>query len=184
MVKQSNRKDNISLFQSLRIAANTEEIASGIAGGVAIVVIIVGLIIYRNWRYEQELDSLLWKIDYKDIQIPDLPAVSSGQGKAPRVSLRAVRFHISNEREGESTAAIQIFLHSLSRVSIVREIISDSRVFIPLKKTNRVCILCWEQAKCLSVLTPKRTFDIRPFTAPSASTRAASLPSKQSTKNP
>ena len=134
MVKQSNRKDNISLFQSLRIAANTEEIASGIAGGVAIVVIIVGLIIYRNWRYEQELDSLLWKIDYKDIQIPDLPAVSSGQGKAPRVSLRAVRFHISNEREGESTAAIQIFLHSLSRVSIVREIISDSRVFIPLKK--------------------------------------------------
>ena len=91
MVKQSNRKDNISLFQSLRIAANTEEIASGIAGGVAIVVIIVGLIIYRNWRYEQELDSLLWKIDYKDIQIPDLPAVSSGQGKAPRVSLRAER---------------------------------------------------------------------------------------------
>jgi hypothetical protein len=45
----------------------------------------VGLIIYRNWRYEQELDSLLWKIDYKDIQIPDLPALSSGQGKAPRV---------------------------------------------------------------------------------------------------
>lgn len=66
--------------------ANTEEIASGIAGGVAFVVIVVGLIIYRNWRYEQELDSLLWKIDYKDIQIPDLPTASSGQGKAPRVS--------------------------------------------------------------------------------------------------
>jgi hypothetical protein len=45
----------------------------------------VGLIIYRNWRYEQELDSLLWKIDYKDIQIPDLPPLSSGQGKASRV---------------------------------------------------------------------------------------------------
>lgn len=24
---------------------------------------------YRNWRYEQELDSLLWKIDYKDIKM-------------------------------------------------------------------------------------------------------------------
>ena len=22
---------------------------------------------YRNWKYEQELASLLWKIDYKDI---------------------------------------------------------------------------------------------------------------------
>lgn len=73
---------------SFFITANTEEIASGIAGGIAIVFIVVGLIIYRNWRYEQELDSLLWKIDYKDIQIPDLPALSSGQGKAPRVTFK------------------------------------------------------------------------------------------------
>ena len=65
-------------------AANTEEIAAGIAGGVAVILILVLLVVYRNWRYEQELDSLLWKIDYKDIQVPDLPA-SSGQGKAPRV---------------------------------------------------------------------------------------------------
>lgn len=35
--------------------ANTEEIASGIAGGVALVLIVVLLIVYRNWRYEQEL---------------------------------------------------------------------------------------------------------------------------------
>ena len=46
--------------------------------------IVVLLIIYRNWRYEQELDSLLWKIDFRDIQIPELPNVS-GLGKAPRV---------------------------------------------------------------------------------------------------
>lgn len=76
--------------------ANTEEIASGIAGGVAFVVIVVGLIIYRNWRYEQELDSLLWKIDYKDIQIPDLPTASSGQGKAPRVSVRPFGIYIDD----------------------------------------------------------------------------------------
>ena len=36
-------------------AANTEEIASGIAGGVALILIVVLLIVYRNWRYEQEL---------------------------------------------------------------------------------------------------------------------------------
>ncbi|XP_046653495.1 guanylate cyclase 32E-like isoform X2 [Daphnia pulicaria] len=71
-------------FRGELCISNTEEIASGIAGGVAVVFIIVGLIIYRNWRYEQELDSFLWKIDYKDIQIPDLPPLSSGQGKASR----------------------------------------------------------------------------------------------------
>lgn len=27
--------------------------------------------LYRNWRYEQELDSLLWKVNYKDIEIKE-----------------------------------------------------------------------------------------------------------------
>ncbi len=27
------------------------------------------MILPRNWRYEQELASLLWKIDYRDIQV-------------------------------------------------------------------------------------------------------------------
>ena len=52
---------------------------------MVVVLAIVLLMIYRNWRYEQELDSLLWKIDYKDIQIPDLPGASANQGKVTRV---------------------------------------------------------------------------------------------------
>ena len=31
------------------------------------------VIFYRNWRYEQELQSLLWKIDYKELNVPDVP---------------------------------------------------------------------------------------------------------------
>lgn len=34
-----------------------------------VVLILVSLVLYRNWRYEQELDSLLWKVDYKEIQM-------------------------------------------------------------------------------------------------------------------
>jgi hypothetical protein len=33
--------------------------------------IVIGLVLYRNWRYEQELDSLLWKLDYRDIQMAE-----------------------------------------------------------------------------------------------------------------
>ncbi|UYV64174.1 hypothetical protein LAZ67_2006932 [Cordylochernes scorpioides] len=40
-----------------------------ITGGVAAVFTVVSLGLYRNWKYEQDLDSLLWRIDYKDIQI-------------------------------------------------------------------------------------------------------------------
>ncbi len=49
---------------------------------------------------------------------------------------------------------------------------------------SRVCIRFWERARCLSALIRKRTFDIRPFTARLESTRAGSLPSKWSTRNP
>lgn len=47
------------------------EITSGVTGGIFLVILIISLIFYRNWKYEQELDSLLWKVDFKDIQISE-----------------------------------------------------------------------------------------------------------------
>jgi hypothetical protein len=40
-----------------------------VAGGLMLILMVVLLALYRNWRYEQELDSLLWKVDYRDIQM-------------------------------------------------------------------------------------------------------------------
>ena len=34
----------------------------GVLGGIAAVVSVVVILAYRNYKYEQELDSLLWKI--------------------------------------------------------------------------------------------------------------------------
>ncbi|XP_014675128.1 PREDICTED: guanylate cyclase 32E-like [Priapulus caudatus] len=42
------------------------EILGSLGGALLIFVIILGFV-YRNWRYEQELASLIWKVDYKDI---------------------------------------------------------------------------------------------------------------------
>ncbi|KAI4500683.1 hypothetical protein M0802_004275 [Mischocyttarus mexicanus] len=47
------------------------EIVGGIGGGLLLIIIAVLLVLYRNWKYEQELDSLLWKVNYKDIQIKE-----------------------------------------------------------------------------------------------------------------
>ncbi|KAG7202068.1 hypothetical protein KM043_004743 [Ampulex compressa] len=49
----------------------TGEIVGGIVGGLLLTITAVALVLYRNWRYEQELDSLLWKVNYKDIQIKE-----------------------------------------------------------------------------------------------------------------
>lgn len=47
----------------------TGEISAGIAGGALLLLGLVSLVLYRNWRYEQELDSLLWKIDFREVQV-------------------------------------------------------------------------------------------------------------------
>ena len=36
---------------------------------------------HRNWRYEQELDSLLWKIDSKELMMEDAETFTSGGGE-------------------------------------------------------------------------------------------------------
>ncbi|KDR09970.1 Guanylate cyclase 32E, partial [Zootermopsis nevadensis] len=51
------------------VEAHTGEIAAGVAGGLMLILVVVLLALYRNWRYELELDSLLWKVDYRDIQM-------------------------------------------------------------------------------------------------------------------
>ncbi|KAL1132652.1 hypothetical protein AAG570_010604 [Ranatra chinensis] len=58
-------------FSGEKCITHTMEIAGGIAGAGLAIFILVALVLYRNWRYEQELDSLLWKVDYKEIQIND-----------------------------------------------------------------------------------------------------------------
>lgn len=55
------------------------------AGTLLLVLAVVSLVFYRNWKYEQELDSLLWKVDYKDIEINDTENGSTSS-KISRVS--------------------------------------------------------------------------------------------------
>jgi hypothetical protein len=74
------------------------EITSGVTGGIVLVFLIISLVFYRNWKYEQELDSLLWKVDFKDIQINEEPNANSLGTKITRVSLDVVAgtlFHYS-----------------------------------------------------------------------------------------
>lgn len=55
------------------------EIVGGVSGALLVVLLIALLLVYRNWRYEQELDSLLWKVDYKDIQMNDNDQATSNK---------------------------------------------------------------------------------------------------------
>lgn len=45
------------------------EIVMGVIGGVAVVLSVVLIVAYRSYKYEQELDSLLWKIDPVELKV-------------------------------------------------------------------------------------------------------------------
>lgn len=45
--------------------------ALGACGGTLALLVLAALALYRGWRYEQELDSLLWKIDFRDLHLPE-----------------------------------------------------------------------------------------------------------------
>lgn len=38
--------------------------------------------LYRNWKYEQVLDSLLWKVQFKDIEIKEEKKEAVGVNEA------------------------------------------------------------------------------------------------------
>lgn len=76
-------------FRGEKCISYAREISAAIAGVILLILTIVSLVLYRNWRYEQELDSLLWKIDYKDIQMHESEA--SGIQKQTRATHPLIR---------------------------------------------------------------------------------------------
>ncbi|XP_058835407.1 guanylate cyclase 32E [Topomyia yanbarensis] len=66
-------------FRGEKCISYTGEISAGVAGGALLLLGVVSLVLYRNWRYEQELDSLLWKVDFKDIQMHENEKETAGQ---------------------------------------------------------------------------------------------------------
>ena len=59
-------------------ASNYCDLLLGLMGGLLAVLLVVGGVAYRNWRYEQELDSLLWKIDSKELMMEDAETFAGG----------------------------------------------------------------------------------------------------------
>ncbi|XP_026329869.1 guanylate cyclase 32E isoform X2 [Hyposmocoma kahamanoa] len=58
-------------FRGEKCASHVGAWALGACGGTLALLVLAALALYRGWRYEQELDSLLWKIDFRDLHLPE-----------------------------------------------------------------------------------------------------------------
>ncbi|XP_067672620.1 speract receptor-like isoform X2 [Haliotis asinina] len=88
----------------------TREILSGVAGGILLVGSLVGYLIYRNWSYEQELASLLWKIDFKDLQFSDnmYPSHGGQRGKCNPLCKSGSQISLTSQADFDTR---QLFTH-------------------------------------------------------------------------
>lgn len=55
-----------------------------LAGTFLFILSVIAMTVYRSWVYEQELDSLLWKVEWKDVIMSDIPVT----GKLSKVAQR------------------------------------------------------------------------------------------------
>nr|XP_021189562.2 guanylate cyclase 32E isoform X1 [Helicoverpa armigera] len=89
--------------------------ALGASGGTLALLALAALALYRGWRYEQELDSLLWKIDFRELHLPEeeqrANKLNSNAGGNVSSSTNAVA---TNEKNGGSTGGVRSSQVSLS----------------------------------------------------------------------
>lgn len=89
-------------FRGEKCISHTVEITCGIAGSILLIFLIISLVLYRNWKYEQELDSLLWKVDFRDIQMnEDANAMSFGPKITTKCVIRTSQVSLSSNPDAD-----------------------------------------------------------------------------------
>ncbi|XP_044753135.1 guanylate cyclase 32E-like [Coccinella septempunctata] len=101
-------------FRGENCISHTIEILYGVTGGVFLILLIIFFALYRNWRYEQELDSLIWKIDFRDIQMNDDEKITSKATRQNHPLIRTSQVSLSSNPDADfrySTIFTQIGIY-------------------------------------------------------------------------
>ena len=89
-------------YRGEKCISYAREITAGVAGVFLLILTIISLVLYRNWRYEQELDSLLWKIDFKEIQMHENDTVcAQKQTRSTHPLIRTSQVSLSSNPDAD-----------------------------------------------------------------------------------
>ncbi|XP_019756658.1 guanylate cyclase 32E isoform X2 [Dendroctonus ponderosae] len=144
-------------FRGEKCITHTIEITGGVAGGVVLIMLIICLVLYRNWKYEQELDSLLWKIDYRDMEINGEPNSNVVGNKLPRSNqpfIRTSQVSLSSNPDADfrySTIFTQIGIYKgrvfaikkvhKKSIDITREMKKELKLMRDLRHDNLIAFI-------------------------------------------
>ncbi|XP_045785258.1 guanylate cyclase 32E isoform X2 [Maniola jurtina] len=101
-------------FRGEKCVSHVGAWALGASGGTLALLALAALALYRGWRYEQELDSLLWKIDFRDLHLPDEDQRTNKLSSSAGVNANSSNAIGNNEKSGGSTGGARSSQVSLS----------------------------------------------------------------------
>ncbi|XP_055334707.1 receptor-type guanylate cyclase Gyc76C-like [Paramacrobiotus metropolitanus] len=123
---------------------NTPHIVGGVVGGIVGLIILFGIFVYRDWRYEQEIAGLVWKIDLEDISFDEYESASGSM------------FEISAE-DGADERKEELFAQTGTYKG---RIVRIKRLCFPTKKNLEVSR---EMRKEMKIMRELRHDNINPF---------------------
>ncbi|KAJ0180454.1 hypothetical protein K1T71_003858 [Dendrolimus kikuchii] len=88
--------------------------ALGASGGTLALLALAALALYRGWRYEQELDSLLWKIDFRDLHLPEEEQRANKMNSSSGANVNSSSNAVGNPEKNGSTGGVRSSQVSLS----------------------------------------------------------------------
>ncbi|OXU27316.1 hypothetical protein TSAR_008171 [Trichomalopsis sarcophagae] len=143
--------------------SHTGEIVGGIAGGLLLVLLAISLMLYRNWKYEQELDSLLWKVNYKDIEIKETKDDSTSPGEQQLFknnSKNPLQPHVRTSQASLSSNPDADFRYSMIYTQVG---IYKGRIFAVKKVKKKSIEITREMKKELKIMRDLRHDNLNAF---------------------
>jgi guanylate cyclase len=107
---------------------NKREILTGILTGLFMTMSLIAAVVYRNWKYEQEIAGLLWRVSMKDLHLHHPGQGLLGNPYGSRLSLNSAA---SNEMLNYGQIFTQTAMYRGSLVAVKQLKFSCKRIEVP-----------------------------------------------------
>jgi len=123
---------------------NKREVWAGVLTGFFMTCSLVAAVLYRNWKYEQEIAGLLWRISIRDLCLPQhtthnpfsASRQSVGSGTSNEFYAGGQIFTESGKYRGSVVAVKRLRFTHLKRIEVTREIKKEMKLMKEMHHDN------------------------------------------------
>ena len=133
-----------------------KQIIAGILIGMFVTVTIIASVTYRNWKYEQEIAGLLWKINLNDLQFysGSLPMSSSKMSLASQASEMQIQIFTKTATYKGTIVAVKQMRYNKRMIDISRNTKKEMKLMKEIHHDNiNPFIGAYIEPSCIYIVT-------------------------------